>query len=218
MSAITAARMRGRYRQVQESMFAARDRVRSPSQRLRVRQIAHLLDQRAPRHCVLVDAGYGIEKAFREQQTALGMSYIVGVTGGVTELPPEREPQTPLPYSGKGRVPVLPTARRREHPAAEGAVAQGTGIRAGATALCTPSLGESARTPSCARDLPPNGRLLTTWSTARSHLRSPQYCALWLAGTTNRISIAVHARWRDFARTHGVGAEIAGAPRAFQEH
>ncbi len=72
-----------------------------------LRQIEHLLAQGAPRHCVLADAGYGIETAFRERLTALGLTYIVGVTGSVTVWPPGREPLPPLPYRGKGRVPVL---------------------------------------------------------------------------------------------------------------
>jgi SRSO17 transposase len=71
-----------------------------------LRQLEHLLAQGAPRHCVLADAGYGIETAFRERLSALGLPYIVGVTGSVTVWPPEREPLPPLPYSGKGRVPV----------------------------------------------------------------------------------------------------------------
>lgn len=71
-----------------------------------LRQLEHLLAQGAPRHCVLADAGYGIETAFRQRLTELGLTYIVGVTGSVTVWPPGREPLPPLPYSGKGRVPV----------------------------------------------------------------------------------------------------------------
>jgi SRSO17 transposase len=99
-----------------------------------LRQLEHLLAQGAPRHCVLADAGYGIETAFRERLSALGLPYIVGVTGSVTVWPPEREPLPPLPYSGKGRVPRS-ALRRREPPAAQAAIDQGTGLGTGTAVL-----------------------------------------------------------------------------------
>jgi SRSO17 transposase len=71
-----------------------------------LRQIEHLLAQGAPGHCVLADAGYGIDTAFRERLSELGLSYVVGVTGSVTVWPPGREPLPVPAYSGKGRVPV----------------------------------------------------------------------------------------------------------------
>ena len=67
-------------------------------------QIEHLLDQGAPRHCVLADAAYGSDTAFRERLTELGLQYVVGVTGSVTVWPPGREPLPPKPYSGRGRA------------------------------------------------------------------------------------------------------------------
>ena len=70
-----------------------------------LRQIEHLLEQGAPRHCVLADAGYGVDTAFRERLSELGLRYVVGVTGSVTVWPPGREPLPPPPYSGRGRVP-----------------------------------------------------------------------------------------------------------------
>src|SRR5438105_7582760 len=70
-----------------------------------LQQIEHLLAQGAPRHCVLADAGYGIDTAFRERLTAMGLPYVVGVTGSVTVWPPGREPLLPPPDSGRGAVP-----------------------------------------------------------------------------------------------------------------
>ena len=70
-----------------------------------LRQIEHLLEQGAPQHCVLADAGYGVDTAFRERLSGLGLPYVVGVTGAVTVWPPGREPLPPLPYRGRGRVP-----------------------------------------------------------------------------------------------------------------
>lgn len=68
-------------------------------------QIEHLLGQGAPRHCVLADAGYGTETAFRERLSELGLSYVVGVTGQVNVWPPGHAPLPPAPYSGRGNVP-----------------------------------------------------------------------------------------------------------------
>jgi SRSO17 transposase len=67
-------------------------------------QIERLMDQGAPKHCVLADAGYGVDTAFRERLTAMGLPYVVGVTGAVTVWPPGRGPLPPKPYSGRGRI------------------------------------------------------------------------------------------------------------------
>lgn len=70
-------------------------------------QLRRLMAQGAPRHCVLADAGYGVETAFREGLSELGLSYVVGVTGPTTVWPPGRQPLPPEPYSGRGRIPKL---------------------------------------------------------------------------------------------------------------
>ena len=38
-------------------------------------QIEHLIAQGAPKHCVLADAGYGVDTAFREGLSDLGPLY-----------------------------------------------------------------------------------------------------------------------------------------------
>ncbi|MGH8830866.1 MAG: IS701 family transposase, partial [Polaromonas sp.] len=73
---------------------------------LALQQIEHLMGQGAPRHCVLADAGYGVDTAFRERLSELGLRYAVGVTGSVTVWPPGREPLPPPAYSGRGNVPT----------------------------------------------------------------------------------------------------------------
>jgi len=73
-------------------------------------QIERLMEQGAPKHCVLTDAGYGVDTAFRERLSELGLPYVVGVTGEVTVWPPGHEPLPPKPYSGRG---VVPTRQRR---------------------------------------------------------------------------------------------------------
>jgi SRSO17 transposase len=69
-----------------------------------LQQMEHLLAQGAPRHCVLADAGYGVDTAFRERLSELGLPYVVGVTGNITVWPPGHAPLPPKPYSGRGRV------------------------------------------------------------------------------------------------------------------
>ena len=80
-----------------------------------LQQIRSLLKEGAPRHCVLADAGYGIDSAFRQGLTDLGLAYMVGITSAVVVWPPGLEPLPPKPYSGMGRPPVMPrrTARRQ---------------------------------------------------------------------------------------------------------
>lgn len=73
-----------------------------------LQQIRHLLAQGAPRHCVLADAGYGIDYAFRQGLSDLGLHYMVGITSVVVVWPPGLEPLPPKPYSGMGRPPVMP--------------------------------------------------------------------------------------------------------------
>ena len=80
-------------------------------------QIQRLLAQGAPKHCLLADAGYGVDTAFRERLSELGLAYAVGVTGQVTVWPPGREPLAPAARSGRGavstRLRVGPAARHR---------------------------------------------------------------------------------------------------------
>jgi SRSO17 transposase len=78
-------------------------------------QLRTLLAEGAPHHCVLADAGYGVDTAFRQALSDMGLLYAVGVTSAVVVWPPGVEPLPPKPYSGMGRPPVMPrrTARRQ---------------------------------------------------------------------------------------------------------
>lgn len=71
-------------------------------------QLRGLLEEGAPRHCVLADAGYGVDTAFRQALSDMGLLYAVGVTSAVVVWPPGVEPLPPKRYSGKGRPPVMP--------------------------------------------------------------------------------------------------------------
>jgi SRSO17 transposase len=68
-------------------------------------QIEALLAQGAPKHCVLADAGYGVDTGLRERLSELGLPYVMGITSQVTVWPPGHEPLPPAPYSGRGTVP-----------------------------------------------------------------------------------------------------------------
>ncbi|RKR31205.1 SRSO17 transposase [Paraburkholderia sp. BL17N1] len=81
-----------------------------------LRQIEALLAAGAPRHCVLADAGYGIDNAFRQRLDDLGLSYVVGITSALVVWPPGVEPLPPKPYGGMGRPPVVPRRTRARQP------------------------------------------------------------------------------------------------------
>ena len=63
-------------------------------------QIEQLLRQGAPRYCVLADAGYGTDTAFRERLSELGLNYVVGVSGQVNVWPPGHAPLPPQASAG----------------------------------------------------------------------------------------------------------------------
>lgn len=79
-------------------------------------QLQTLLDQGAPRHCVLADAGYGVDTAFRQALSDMGLAYAVGVTSSVVVWPPGVEPLPPELYSGRGRPPVVPRRTEQRQP------------------------------------------------------------------------------------------------------
>jgi SRSO17 transposase len=81
-----------------------------------LQQLQALLDEGAPRHCVLADAAYGVDTAFRQSLSDMGLAYAVGMTSSVVVWPPEVEPLPPEPYSGRGRLPVMPKRTERIQP------------------------------------------------------------------------------------------------------
>jgi len=90
-----------------------------------LQQLRDLLAQGAPRHCVLADAGYGIDYAFRQGLSDLGLYYMVGITSAVVVWPPGLEPLPPKPYSGMGRPPVMPRRTAKRQPVSVKTLAQG---------------------------------------------------------------------------------------------
>ncbi len=78
----------------------------------------------APRHCVLADAGYGVDSAFRQSLTDMGLEYVVGITSAAVVWPPGVQPLPALPYSGRGRPPVMPRRTARRQPMSAKALAK----------------------------------------------------------------------------------------------
>ena len=66
-----------------------------------------LLAAGAPRHCVLANAGYGVEAAFRLRLTELGLPYMVGIKSSVSVWLRD--------WNRCRRSPTVDTAARRWH-------------------------------------------------------------------------------------------------------
>ncbi len=81
-----------------------------------LRQLETLLAEGAPKYCVLADAGYGVNQAFRQRLADMGLPYVVGITSSVVVWPPGVEPLPPKPYSGTGRPPMMPRRTRTRQP------------------------------------------------------------------------------------------------------
>ena len=98
--------------------------------RIALQQLRALLAQGAPRHCVLADAGYGVDTAFRQALSDMGLPYAVGVTSAVVVWPPGVKPRPPKPYSGMGRPAVRPRRTATLAPVSLKALAQSLPSRA----------------------------------------------------------------------------------------
>ena len=70
-------------------------------------QIGAALKAGAPPAPVLTDAGYGIDTAFRDGITELGLRYIVGIQSFTSLWAPGMEPLSAKAWSGRGRPPSL---------------------------------------------------------------------------------------------------------------
>lgn len=76
--------------------------------------IDQLLAEGMPAAPIVADAGYGVISAFREELSARGLVYALGVTGETTVWPPGQEPLEPEPWAGLGRPPTR-LRRDQEH-------------------------------------------------------------------------------------------------------
>jgi SRSO17 transposase len=88
-------------------------------------QLEGLINRGAGKHCVLADAAYGVDTAFRQRLSDLQLQYMVGVTSAVVVWPPGIEPLPPKRYSGQGRPPVTPRRTRSRQPVSVKELAMG---------------------------------------------------------------------------------------------
>jgi SRSO17 transposase len=89
-----------------------------------LQQLERLPGEGAPRYCVLADAGYGVDQAFRARPTEMGLPYVVGITSSVVVWPLGVEPLPPKRYGGMGRPPVVPRRTRARQAVSVKALAQ----------------------------------------------------------------------------------------------
>jgi len=201
-----------------------------------LQQLRDLLCAGAPRHCVLADAGYGIDYAFRQGLTDLGLSYVVGITSAVVVWPPGVEPLPPKPYSGMGRPPVMPRRTAKRQPVNVKTLAQGlsesafqninwregtnerlTGRFAALRVRCAGGNLGKAR-------LLPQQWLLIEWPADQAEPEKYYLSTLPETSTLNDLVRAAHMRWRierdyqDLKQDLGLGHYEGRGWRGFHHH
>jgi SRSO17 transposase len=201
-----------------------------------LQQLEALLAQGAPRHCVLADAGYGVDTAFRQRLSELGLPYVVGITSAVVVWPPGVEPLPPKPYSGKGRPPVMPRRTSRRQPMSVKALAQSLP----ATAFQTISWREGTNETLSSRfaalrvrraggnsgraRLQPQEWLLIEWPADQEEPTKYSLSTLPEEAAINDLVTAAHLRWRierdyqDLKQEFGVGHYEGRGWRGFHHH
>lgn len=201
-----------------------------------LQQLRRLLDDGAPRHCVLADAGYGVDTAFRQALSDMGLLYVVGVTSAVVVWPPGVEPLPPAAYSGKGRPPVAPKRAAGRQPMSVKALA----VSLPAQAFQTISWREGSNETLSGRfaavrvrhagssagkvRLRPQQWLLIEWPADQDE--PSKYCLSTLPESTplNELVSAAHQRWRierdyqDLKQEFGLGHYEGRGWRGFHHH
>ena len=201
-----------------------------------LQQIQGLLKEGAPHHCVLADAGYGIDYAFRQGLTDQGLAYMVGITSAVVVWPPGVEPLPPKPYSGMGRPPVMPRRTVKRQPVNVRTLAQGlpdsafhniswrqgsnerlTGRFAALRVRCAGGNVGKAR-------LLPEQWLLIEWPAGQAEPEKYYLSTLPETSALNDLVSAAHMRWRierdyqDLKQDLGLGHYEGRDWRGFHHH
>ena len=199
-------------------------------------QLRTLLGEGAPRHCVLADAGYGVDTAFRQALSDMGLLYAVGVTSAVVVWPPGIEPLPPKPYSGMGRPPVMPRRTGRRQPMSVKALA----LSLPARAFHTISWREGTNEPLSGRfaalrvrhaggnagkaRLRPLQWLLIEWPPEQDEPSKYVLSTLPEGTPLNELVSAAHQRWRierdyqDLKQDFGLGHYEGRGWRGFHHH
>jgi SRSO17 transposase len=201
-----------------------------------LQQLHGLLADGAPRHCVLADAGYGIDYAFRQGMSDLGLSYVVGITSAVVVWPPGVEPLPPKPYGGTGRPPVMPRRTAKRQPMSVKALAQGLPD----SAFQRISWREGTNEPLAGRfaalrvrcaggnlgkaRLLPQQWLLIEWPAGQAEPEKYYLSTLPETAALNDLVRAAHMRWRierdyqDLKQDLGLGHYEGRGWRGFHHH
>lgn len=201
-----------------------------------LQQLRTLLAQGAPRHCVLADAGYGIDYAFRQGLSDMGLLYVVGVTSAVVVWPPGIEPLPPKPYGGMGRPPVMPRRTAKRQPLNVKALAQSLP----GSAWQTISWREGTNAPLTGRfaavrvrcaggnvgkaRLLPQQWLLIEWPADQAEPEKYYLCTLPETAALSDLVRAAHMRWRierdyqDLKQDLGLGHYEGRGWRGFHHH
>jgi len=201
-----------------------------------LQQLRKLLAEGAPHHCVLADAGYGVDTAFRQALSNMGLPYVVGVTSAVVVWPPGVEPLPPAPYAGKGRPPVMPRRTADRQPQSIKALAQSLPAQAyqtiswreGTNATLSGRFAavrvRHAGGNSGKARLRPQQWLLIEWPAGQEE--PAKYCLSTLPENTplNELVSAAHQRWRierdyqDLKQDFGLGHYEGRGWRGFHHH
>jgi SRSO17 transposase len=199
-------------------------------------QLHALLAEGAPRHCVLADAGYGVDTAFRQALSDMGLLYAVGVTSAVVVWPPGVEPLPPKLYGGTGRPPVMPRRTTRLQPMSVKALA----LSLPAQAFHTISWREGTNEPLSGRFAALRVRH-AGGNAGKARLRALEWLLIeWPAGDAepseyllstlpedtpiNELVSAAHQRWRiecdyqDLKQDFGLGHYEGRGWRGFHHH
>ena len=199
-------------------------------------QLRTLLSEGAPRHCVLADAGYGVDTAFRQALSDMGLHYAVGVTSAVVVWPPGVEPLPPETYSGKGRPPVTPRRTAQLQPMSVKALA----LSLPAQAFQTISWREGTNAPLTGRfaavrvrhaggnagkaSLRPQEWLLIEWPVEQAEPVKYILSTLPESTALNDLVSCVYQRWRierdyqDLKQDFGLGHYEGRGWRGFHHH
>ena len=127
-------------------------------------QIRAAIEAGVPTATVLADAGDGVDTAFRDGITQLGLAYVVGIQTSTSLWPPGAEPLPPKPWSGRGR----PASLIRRDPEPAPVPAKALAMSPCQSTLGAGSPGARAATPPWLGALPPSASApLTATTTAR---------------------------------------------------
>jgi SRSO17 transposase len=199
-------------------------------------QLQRLLDEGAPRHCVLADAGYGIDYDFRRRLSEMGLPYVAGITSAVVVWPPGVTPLPPKHYRGMGRPPVMPRRTAARQPVSvrelasslpgsawqsiswrEGTNAQLTGRFAAVRVRCAGGNAGKAR-------LLPEQWLLIEWPAGQAEPEKYYLSTLPETTALNDLVRTAHMRWRierdyqDLKQDMGLGHYEGRGWRGFHHH